>query len=551
MDIFGIANLGRFRHIVSILFKYGFDDIAERLNIPGKVLINKVQAVAEDLTTWQRLRLGLEELGPSFVKLGQILSQRPDLLPMDLIRELEKLQDAVTAVSTPEIVKVVEESLGKPLSEVYSHFSETPLAAGSLAQVHRAILIATGEAVAVKIRRPEVEKVIETDLHILEIVVPYLHEHFEFARTYNLSRLLLELRRSLLREIDFSREARNMKIVSGNFSGQPEVYIPRVYDSFSSEQVLTMELAEGTKLKDFRESTPERRKKLARIGLNIIIKQILEDGFFHADPHPGNLLIRADDKVCLLDWGIVGVMPDQTRFELVDLISAITEKNAEKALDVLLSFTAGQERTLDEAMLLRDILEMLHAYHSVPIGELNMKNFFVDLNLLLRTHGLQLPSDLALMFKAVVTAEGTAHKLYPALNVIEEVRPYIGRLNMERWQPKTLLQKMGRQLRQILHFQSNLPARLGSIIDRLDRGQLSIRFEHENLGGFRRTLENVSNRLAFSILTSALIIGSSMIITTGVEPLLFGYPAIGLIGYFISAILGLTVLINIIRSKNL
>ncbi len=551
MDIFGIANLGRFRHIVTILFKYGFDDIAERLNIPGKVLINKVQAVAQDLTTWQRLRLGLEELGPSFVKLGQILSQRPDLLPMDLILELEKLQDAVTPVPTPEIVKVVEESLGVPLSEVYSHFSATPLAAGSLAQVHRAILVTTGEAVAIKIRRPEVEKVIETDLHILDIVVPYLHEHFEFASTYNLSRLLPELRRSLLREIDFNREARNMKIVSGNFSDRPEVYIPRVYDAFSTEQVLTMELAEGTKFKDFPASTPERREKLARIGLNIIIKQILEDGFFHADPHPGNLLIRADDTVCLLDWGMVGVMPDRTRYELVDLISAIAEKNAEKVLDVLLSFTAGQERKVDEALLLRDILEMLFSYHSVPIGELNMKNFFIDLNQLLRTHGLRLPSDLALMFKAVVTAEGTAHKLYPALNVIEEVQPYIGRLTMERWQPRTLLQRIGRQLRQFLHFQNNLPVRLGSILERLDQGQLSIRFEHENLGGFRRTLENVSNRLAFSILTSALIIGSSMIITTGVEPLLFGYPAIGLIGYFISAVLGLAVLISIIRSKNL
>jgi ubiquinone biosynthesis protein len=396
-----------------------------------------------------------------------------------------------------------------------------------------------------------VEKIIETDLHILEIVVPYLHEHFEFARTYNLSRLLLELRRSLMRELNFSREARNMKIVSGNFKGRPEVFIPRVYDAFSTEQVLTMELAEGIKLKDFPASTPERREKLARIGLNIIIKQILEDGFFHADPHPGNLLIRADDTVCLLDWGIVGVMPDRTRYELVDLISAIAEKNAEKALDVLLTFTASQERKVDETLLLRDILEMLYAYHSVPLGDLNIKNFFGDLNLLLRTHSLRLPSDLALMFKAVVTAEGTAHKLYPDLNVIEEVRPYISRLSLERWQPRNLLQKMGRQLRQFLHLQSNLPARLGSILDRLDRGQLTIRFEHENLGGFRRTLENVSNRLAFSILTSALIIGSSMIITTGVKPLLFGYPAIGLIGYFISAVLGLTVLISIIRSKNL
>ncbi len=551
MELFGIANLGRFRHIVTTLFKYGFDDIAERLNIPGKVLITKVQSVSPDLTTWQRMRLALEELGPTFVKLGQILSQRPDLLPLDLIRELELLQDAVTPVPTPEIVKVVEDSLGRPLAEVFAGFSETPLAAGSLAQVHRAILQENGKVVAVKIRRPEVEKIVEIDLHILETVVPYLHERFEFARTYDLPHLFLELRRSLLREINFSREARNMKIVAGNFRGHPEVFIPGVFDECSSDRVLTMELAEGTKLKDFPESTPERRRKLARIGLNLIIKQVLEDGFFHADPHPGNLLIRPDDTVCLLDWGIVGVMPDRTRYELLDLIEAIGAQDGEKTLDVLLAFTASQGRQVDESLLLRDIMEMLYAYHNVPLAELNIKNLFVDLNLLLRTHSLRLPSDLALMFKAVVTAEATAHKLYPELQVIEEVTPYVGRLSRERWQPRNLFQRMGRQLRQFLRLQHDLPVRLRSILNRLDSGQLAIRFEHENLTPFRRTLENVSNRLAFSLLTSALIIGSSMIITTGIKPLLFGYPAIGLIGYLISAILGLTVLLSIIRSRKL
>jgi ubiquinone biosynthesis protein len=551
MDLFGIANLGRFRHIVTILFKYGFDDIAERLNIPGKILIGKVPAVAGELTTWQRLRLGLEELGPSFVKLGQILSQRPDLLPLELIRELEKLQDAVTPVPTAEIVKVVEESLGIPLAEVFANFSETPLAAGSLAQVHQAILKRSGAAVAVKVRRPEVEKTIEIDLHILETLIPYLYEHFEFARIYNLPRLFIELRRALLRELDFTREARNMKIVAANFSGYPEVFIPGVLDSASTDKVLTMELAEGTKLKNFPESTLEHREKLARNGLGIIIKQILDDGFFHADPHPGNILIRADDTVCLLDWGSVGIMPERTRYELVDLVSAITDKNAEKALDVMLSFNAGQGRPIDEPLLVRDILEMIYSYHSVPIGELNIKNLFSDINTLLRTHGLQLPSDLALMFKAVVTAEGTLHKLYPELNVVAELQPHLRRLSQERWQPRSLLQQMGRQLRQFLRLQHDLPTRLRSILERLDRGQLAIRFEHQNLTGFQRTLDNASNRLAFSILTAALIIGSSMIITTGVKPLLFGYPAIGLIGYFISAVLGLTVLINIIRSRGL
>ena len=551
MEIFAIANLGRFKHIVTTLFKYGFDDIAERLNIPGKVFIKKVQSVGLDMTTWERVRRTLEELGPTFVKLGQILSQRPDLLPLELIQELEKLQDSVAPVAFTALKQELEASLDASVEDVFTNFSEEPLAAGSLAQVHRAILRSSGEVVAVKVRRPDVSKIIETDLHILQIVVPYLSEHFEFAQIYNLQELLKELRRSLLREINFSREARNMKIVAGNFSDYPQVFIPKVYDDYSSEKVLTMELAEGTKIKDFHDVGQDRRERLAKTGLNIIIKQILDDGFFHADPHPGNLLIMVDDHICLLDWGIVGVLPAETRYELVDLIDAIIEQNAEKALDRILSFTAVQDHQINETLLLRDILEMLYTYHSVPIGDLNMKNFFSDINMLLRTHGLRMPSDLALMLKAIVTAEGTAQKLYPELDVIAEIKPFILRLSMERWNPKTIFRKLSRQLRHLLEFQSGLPARLRSILDRIDAGELSIKFEHENLTGLRRTLDSLSNRLAFSILTSSLIIGSSMIITTGVKPLLFGYPAIGIIGYFISAILGMTVIINIIRSKKL
>jgi ubiquinone biosynthesis protein len=549
MDLLALSKLGRFRSIVSVLFKYGFDDVAERLHLPGKILISKTRMAVQEMTTWERLRHTLEELGPTFVKFGQILSLRGDLLPAELIKELEKLQDSVAPVSFEEIMGVLQKALKKPLDQIFSLIDEEPLAAGSLAQVHRAVLKDENVPVALKIRRPDIVRTVEVDLQILEGAAPILCEHLEFARTYDFVNLVKELKRALLRELNFTLEARNMQIVSQALSGEKDVIIPEVYEDYTRFSVLTMDLIEGVKLKHLQPENVEEREQLAKIGIRLVVKQVLENGFFHADPHPGNFLVVNEREVCLLDWGVVGILPSETRYELVELIGAIVDKEAEKVLDVLVALTEANVTEINERLLLRDILEILHLYHSVTVGKLDLGQLLMDLNNMLRTHHIKLPSDLALMFKAMVTVEGTARQIYPELDVIAEIEPFIKQLGVERWSPSQIWHRFTRQLRLYLKLQSSLPGAIQRILQKVEQGELNIQFKHENLGGLQKSLDNVSNRLSFSIILGSVIIGSSMIITTGVKPLIFGYPAIGLVGYLISAFLGLIVAFNIFRSR--
>ena len=549
MDILALSRLGRFRDIVAVLFKYGFDDIAERLQLPGMALINKKVVALPEMTTWERLRHALEELGPTFVKFGQILSLRGDLLPGDLIKELEKLQDDVAPVSQKEIMEVLQNALKLPLDEVFSFIDEEPLAAASLAQVHRAVLRDENVPVALKIRRPDIVRTVEIDLRILEGAVPYLVEHLEFARIYDFSNLMKELKRSLLRELNFTLEARNMQIISKILADEKEVIIPQVYEEYTRPSVLTMDLVDGVRLKDLDPENLEEREKLAKLGIRLVVKQVLENGFFHADPHPGNFLIVGEKEVCLLDWGVVGILPSEIRYELVELIAAIVKMEAEKVFDILLILTGANVSQINERLLLRDILEILHLYHSVTIGKLDLGQLLMDLNNMLRTHHIKLPSDLALMFKTMVTAEGTARQLYPELDVIKEIEPFITKLGMERWGPAQLWRRFTRQLGLYLKLQSSLPGAIQRILQKIEQGELNIKFRHENLSGLQKSIDHLSNRLSFSIILASLIIGSSMIITTGVKPLIFGYPAIGIVGYLISAFLGIIVVVSIFRSR--
>lgn len=541
-------HLGRFKDITKTLFKYGFNDVVERLDFPGSGLLQKIQKVEREMSTWERIRFTLEDLGPTFIKFGQILSLRPDLIPNPLVLELRKLQDEVAPVNYYAIQQVVEKNLGRPLNEVFASFDERPIAAASLAQVHRAILQNGGEEVAVKVQRPRIRRVIETDLYILERIAGQLHERFEWSQIYDLPNLVQEVRKSLFRELDFTREARHMKIFSSNLDQNHDVYIPKLHENITTQQILTMELVHGTKLKELAVDQVDDRELLAKRGLRLTVKQILEDGFFHADPHPGNVMVLDDNILCLLDWGMVGRLTRRTRYDLIDLINAVVEKDSEKILAILLNLTQVRG-SLNLRRMEREILDIVDIYHSLPIREINLGQLLLEISTLLRENRVQVPVDLAIMIKALITAEGTARQLYPELDVVEEAKPYVKKLALERWKPLVVWQDLRRNLYNLFMLQKQLPMRFSQIVEKIDRGELSIRFQHENLSGVRRTLENISNRLTLGIIIAALIVASSMIITTGVKPLLFGFPALGIIGYLVSGVLGLWLIFNILRSR--
>ncbi|MFO7740486.1 MAG: AarF/UbiB family protein [Desulfatiglandaceae bacterium] len=548
MDLKTLAGLRRFKDIVMILMKYGFDDLIDRLEIPGIDLVRKMHKVDHEMGTFERIRCALEDLGPSFVKFGQIMSLRPDLLPPALIHELSKLQDEVAPVEFLQIKDTVEKNIVGSLQETFTIFDAAPLAAASISQVHRGVLSRDGRIASIKVQRPGIRSKIKADLDILAAIANKLHDRVDDLKTYDLPNLVRVTRRNLLRELDFKREARNMKIAKSYAGEHSEIYIPEVYEEYCTERLLVMEYVQGTKLKNLDTTALTDPESMAKQGLKAAIKQILEDGFFHADPHPGNLLITGDERICLMDWGMTGRLSQRDRHEIIDLLKSVVDKDSEAMVHALLRIGSA-EAAIDRRGLERELLDILDSYYAVPIKKMNIGQLLMAITALLRTYRLRLPPDLVIMIKALVTAEGTARLIYPDLDVVSEAKDYISTLALERFKPESLWRSFRFSLSQFLSLQQEVPTRIVQILSKADRGGLTLGFRHENLAGFMKTLDNITNRLTFGIIIGAMIIGSSMIITTGIGPLLFGFPALGVIGYLISGLLGLWLVFNIIRKR--
>jgi ubiquinone biosynthesis protein len=548
MVIKAITNLNRFKEVVLILMKYGFDDMVHRLDLPGKGIARKISRVDPEIDVSKRIRLAVEDLGPTFVKFGQIMSMRSDILPSDLIRELLKLQDEVAPEPFTDICSVVEENISEPMAKFFPAFDDQPLAAASLSQVHRAVLRETGGEVAVKVQRPNIRGKISTDLDILAFIVERLHNNIAELQLYDLPELVDIVRRNLKRELDFSAEARFMKIARVHLEDFENVYVPEPLNRHCTERMLVMEYIDGLKIKALTDLESDNARRLARQGLRVAVKQILEDGFFHADPHPGNILIKNQQTLCLLDWGMVGRLTQEDRFDLIDLLQAVVERDGQRLVEIITRIAAGPTN-LHTRQLERDLLDILDVHFIVSLNEMRIGRLLMDITDLLRQYRLRIPPELFVMIKALVTAEGTARLLDPEINVVSEIESDIQHLTTVRYGPKIFWRGIRSALAGFIAAPRKFPQLLGGIVEKLEEGQLKIRFQHTNLVEFRGTLERTSNRLTLGIIIAAMIIGSSMIITTGIQPHLFGYPAFGLVGYLISGILGMWLVLDILRSR--
>jgi ubiquinone biosynthesis protein len=476
------------------------------------------------------------------------MSLRPDLLPNELLFELSKLQDEVPPVETSKIRTVVEKSLGQSIESVFSVFDNEPIAAASISQVHRAVLKKEGSIVVTKVQRPGIRKKIQADLDILESVAHRLHENSDDLRSYDLPNLVSVVRRNLISEIDFRIEAQNLRIAR-SFASQTDVYIPEVHHEYCSEQMLVMEYVQGEKIKDIDPGDKFDAQGLAKQGLNAAIKQILEDGFFNADPHPGNLLVTADIRLCIIDWGMVGHLTERDRYELIDLLKSVVDKDSDALVHVLLRLAKFDGEVIEYRALERELLYILNTYFAVPIRDVNIGQLLMAIVTLLRNYHLQLPPDLVIMVKALVTAEGTARLVYPELDVVSEAKNYVSRLAEQRFKPENLWRSFQSSVSSIWTSQRDIPRQLLHILSKLESGELGLHFHLDKLARLVNTLDNSSNRLTTGIIVAALIVGSSMIITTGVGPFIFGFPALGVIGYLISTVLGLWLVITILRTK--
>jgi len=548
MDFQTIANISRFKDIVAVFVKHGFEDVVWMLDLPGKHLISRGGEPDRDLGTFARLRLAVEELGPTFIKFGQIMSLRAELLPAALIAELNKLQDEVPPEDFSGIRQVIESSFEQPLKEMFIIFDEQPVAAASLSQVHRAVLRDGRMPLALKVQRPKIRSKIKTDLDLLAHAANLLHERSDRLRMYDLPGLVQSVQQTLQRELDFTREARHMQIARNLMQGLSGIHVPRVYADLSRKRLLVMEYVQGRKLKEVNRHSLPHAQTLAQNGMRAIVKQILEDGFFHADPHPGNLLIADDETMSRLDWGMVGRLTRQDRHELVNLMAAIVERDAQRLTDALLVIVSGS-LDLDRQELERDLLDLMDYHLTASLRELRFDRLILDIMEIVREYHLKIPPNHFITLKSLITAEGTARRLYPQLDVVGEMEPHVRRLAALRFKPEVIWRHLRTMIFEIAASPTKLPRQIGEIIHKLERGDLRLLFEHHNLADLLTTLDKTFSRLTMGIIAAAMIIGSSLIITTGIPPLIVGYPILGLVGYLIAAVLGLWLVFDILRSR--
>jgi len=540
-----------------VLFKYGFGELVDRMNVAhyfdtGLQMVSRSRRERmEKLTRSERLRLAVEELGPTFIKLAQILSTRPDLIPVEFAQELTKLQDQVPAFPFEQANQIIEEELKAPLAEKFPHFERTPLAAASIAQVHRARL-ADGQETVVKVQRPGIARLIEVDVEILYHLATLMERHIVELGIQRPTALVEEFARTLEKEIDFTVEANHMERFSRQFREKPGIYIPRVYRPLSTRRVLTMEYIQGIKISDLNalEAAGLDRKLLAARGAEIILEQVLRFGFFHGDPHPGNLFILPGNLICYLDFGMMGSVDRQAREDFADLIFAYFGRDEKKVAQVLLRVMEYDEEPNRRA-LEKDLADFLEGVLYPPLKKNPISSLLKVLLELIHRHRLRIPADIFLMIKALAATEAVGYNLDPEFDLAGKAEPFIRRIVLERLSPRRLLEDFLRSGGDLIQLIKEIPGETRDILQQIRQGKVRIGFEHRGLEGFAFHVDRASNRIAFSLVIAALIVGSSIIIQTQIGPYLFGFSMLGLFGFLIAGVLGLWLLISILRSGRL
>jgi len=538
-------HMGRYREIFTVLVRYGLADWANRVefDFAREILQRRAPKELLSLSTEERVRLAFMELGPTFIKFGQILSVRPDIVGVPLSDELKKLQADVVADSFETVRSVVEEALGKKLETVFDKFEPKPVASASIGQVHAAFL-KTGEKVAVKVRHPGIERMIATDMEILMDIAAFLEAYVEESRYFRPMETVSRFARTLTREMDFMREARNIINLRDDLAGNKDVRIPKVYEELTTSKTLIMEWIDGVFLSD-----PEKLKakgvdleKVASQVANIYLTMIFGAGFYHADPHPGNVLVTEEGKIGLLDFGMVGRLSARVREYIEDLIPAIVSGDSDRLVRIIIKI-GSLPQGFDQAALGNDLADFISYYGSVPVSSLRLSEALNEAISIIHRHHIILPSEVVMLMKTLVTLEGTNRALEPKFSLISLIRPFeqgaLGFLSPMRQIGKA--RRLAESMRDFLEY---VPPAVVDIMERFRKETLEIHMEH-------RGLEHSANRLVFGILTAAMFLGSSMLMSAGVPPKIFGLSALGIMGYGVSLFMGIRILWAIMVSGKL
>ena len=548
-----MRDLPRLHEIASVLIRHGFGDLVRRAGVigvlerAGQALRLTPRAPSLDLTPAQRAGLALAELGPTFVKLGQVLATRVDLFPPDWIAEFEKLQHKVPPVPFVALVPVMEKALGRSPLEVFQDLTPEPLGAASIAQVHGARL-PDGTPVVVKVVRPDIRPKVEADLRILAYLAGLAESEIPEARRFQPVRMVDELRRSMRRELDLALEARTQERFARQFAADPEIVIPGVYWEYTREAMNVQQRIEGIPGHDLEAVAAAGldRKVLAQRGADAVLKMVLVDGYFHADPHPGNVFYLPGNRIAMIDFGMAGRLSDYRRRQIVDMLWALARRDERGITEVLLDWVADAD--VDEARLAADVGDMVFDYEKLALKDVRIGVLLTEITGIIRRHEVVLPSDLVLLFKALITLEGLGLKLDPDFCMVDHLTPFLQRLMRNRYRPAALAQRGRRRLMDVLSLLSGLPEDLRRLVREARRGRIRMELDLKRLDHFGHQLGRSANRLTVGIVTAALIVGSSIVMTVKGGPTLFGLPLFGFLGFLLAFLGGLWVLVSIWRS---
>ncbi len=555
-------DIPRIRQIIGVMTRHGFGHLVEQLGLQRfisfgrRVLTFKEQPPLEPLNAPERLRLAFEELGPSFIKLGQVLACRPDMLPIAYAQELCKLTDSVAPFPFEKAKEIIERDLGAPLDAVFTEFDPAPVAAASIAQVHRAVL-PDGTEVMVKVQRPNIERVITRDISILRGLAGLLEAHVPEMEPYNVPGIVEEFARTINRELDFFMEASNAVQLRKNFEKSSDLYVPRIFPDVSSKRVLFMEKIEGVRIDDFAVLDREGfdRHDLSQKGAAAFFQMVFEDGFFHADPHPGNIFVLRDGRLALVDFGIMGRVSEENMDHFARSFLALAKHDYDSLVQqyVGLGFVAEEVVDLErfQRELKEDFRELLEPYYGMKVRQIDFGDYVDRVTQILLRHHLRLPQNLYLIDKALITLEGILKQLDPEFDYLEAAQPYVVDLIKRRRSPLYAYRSVAKNVGEFSDMISNLPRQVRNVVRKVLRNDIRVNIRHESLDQFIRDLDKSSNRLAFSIITAAIIVASSIIIHSGLGHTVFGLPVFGLIGYVIAGLFGIWIIIGILRSGQL
>ncbi|MFC4402596.1 ABC1 kinase family protein [Gracilibacillus xinjiangensis] len=548
--------MDRYREIAVAFSRNGFGYFVKELgldqvfSLPRRIFVQRYQQ-KDQKTPGERIRYFLEELGPTFIKLGQMASARPDLIPKDIIKELEKLQDGLTPMSMEDVNQIIEQELGAHPDQVFQKFDHDPVGVASIGQVHEAEL-KSGKRVAVKLQRPNIKKSIHTDIEILKELSARAEKRTHWARKYQLSELVEEFSNAIIRELDFIREGRNADIMAKQFESDDHIVVPEIYWDYTTKRVLTMEFIEGIKLN----AKSDLKEKGYDIGIladrvmQVVFQQIFQEGFFHGDPHTGNLLALPGEKIAIMDFGMVGRLSHDMKTHLAHLMIALVRQKSDGMIKAIQKMGVVPD-DVNLHVLYGDIDQFLIKYDNIPRNELRLGESMTDLFAIAHKHDITIPTDLTLVGKAVLTMEGVVEQLDPNINIAEAAEPYAIDLIKQQYHPKQLAEDFWDQFQEYGDVLKDLPVAVQEITTLVKKRKLPIQVSVPEADSFFKKLDRVSNRLSFSIVLLAfslimvgLIIGSALGRQTS---LLWDIPAIE-IGFVIAMLMFAWMIYSIFRS---